>query len=30
MGAVEELMSVMWVGVTNGHSGDGCELLSMI
>ena len=30
VGAVEELMCVVYVSVTNGHSGDGCELASTL
>ena len=28
MGAVEQMMCVMYVGITREHSGDGCELVS--
>ena len=28
MGAVEEIMCVVCVSVTGGHSGDGCVLAS--
>ena len=28
MGAVEEMMCVMCVSITGGHSGDGCDLAS--
>ena len=26
MGAVEEMMCVVYVNVTKGHNGDGCDL----
>ena len=29
MGAVEEMMCVVCVDVTKGHSGDGCVLASI-
>ena len=28
--AVEEIMCVVYVSVTKGHSGDGCELVSTL
>ena len=30
MGAAEEMMSVVLVCVTKGHSGDGCDLASTL
>ena len=30
MGAVEEMMCIVCVGVTEGHSGDGCGLASTL
>ena len=30
MGAVEEMMCVVCVGDTEGHSGDGCDLASTL
>ena len=30
MGAVEEMMCVVYVSVTEGHSGDGCDLASTL
>ena len=30
MGAVEEMMCVMYVSVTKRHSGDGCDLASIL
>ena len=30
MGAVEEMMCVVCVSVTEGHSGDGCDLASTL
>ena len=30
VGAVEEMMCVVCVGVTEGHSGDGCDLASTL
>ena len=30
MGAVEEMVCVMCVGVAEGHSGDGCDLASTL
>ena len=30
MGAVEDMMCVLCVSVTEGHSGDGCDLVSTL
>ena len=30
MGAVEEMMCVVCVSVTQGHNGDGCDLASTL
>ena len=30
MGEVEEMMCVVCVSVTEGHSGDGCDLVSTL
>ena len=30
MGAVEEMVCVVCVGVAGGHSGDGCDLASTL
>ena len=30
MGAVEEMVCVMCMGVAEGHSGDGCDLASTL
>ena len=30
MGAVEQMMGVVCVGVTDGYSGDGCDLVSTL